>query len=212
MAYTARIHSLRPTRPGELDMSFRATKAAIHNPYVTGTHKLVLIIIGDHENENGSWPSIARIGELAGLKPRRIKQIIKELVDQGELLVEHNSGRNGTNRYFLVRTNWKALAEQGKKLSTGGATQYTPGALHDTQGVQYSAPKYIKKDGTPSGPARDGDAVSNKEQKGTPPGSAGATQTTQKTQNYIPPRCTHNPTQSVLKCEQCSEAYRNGEI
>ena len=84
-------------------MSFKITRAAIHNPNVTGSHKLVLIIIADHEGgEYGSWPSIGRIANIAGLGVRQVKRIIKELHEQGEILVVRQDGHHGTNRYFVV--------------------------------------------------------------------------------------------------------------
>lgn len=192
-------------------MSFKITRAAIHNRKVRGMHKLVLIIIADHEGgDYGSWASIARIADLAGISPRQTKRIIKELAETGELIVIRQDGHHGTNRYFVVNKSIPKLTNRGDTRDTGGDT-------HDTPGVTPVTPEHIKKRGTPSGVARDGVAERTPQFLDAPQGIAQAHQNEPKTNDhdtpkYVPPRCLHNPLKSVLKCEQCSTAYRNGEI
>lgn len=166
-------------------------------------HKLVLIIIADHEGgPYGSWASIQRIADLAGLSPRQTKRIIKELTEQGELIVIRQDGRNGTNRYFVVN---KSIPKSTNR-----------GVVGVTQGVSWVSPEHIRKDGTPPGYARGGDAETIQLNSDAPPGKAGGRRTPQKedhdTPKYVLPKCLHNPLKSVLKCELCSTAYRNGEI
>jgi hypothetical protein len=187
-------------------MSFKITRAAIHNPNVTGSHKLVLIIIADHEGGDfGSWASVNRIATIAGLKRRQTQNIIHDLERMGELLVLKQDGHHGTNRYFVVN-----------KVINRGATQYTGGAVQCTGGVQYSAPEHIKNSAIAGG----GAPTANRKLKGTkfntPQGEAPAvensTQEQTDTPNYIPPRCLHNPSRSALKCNQCKEAFMKGEL
>jgi len=184
-------------------MSFKITRAAIHNPNVTGMHKLVLIIIADHEGgEFGSWPSIQRIADLAGLKRRQTQNIIKDLEKMGEILVVRQDGHHGTNRYFVVNK----VINRGALRYTGGAVQYTPG-------VQYSAPEQIKNSASAGGGAPTATGKHTRPTFNTPQGEAPAVETpTNDTPQYIPPRCLHNVSQSALKCKQCSEAFLKGEL
>lgn len=192
-------------------MSFKITRAAIHNRNIRGMHKLVLVIIADHEGgEHGSWASIQRIADLAGISPRQTKRIIKDLAELGELIVIRQDGHHGTNRYFVVNKTIPKVIKRGDTHDTRGDT-------HDTSGVTPTTPEHIKKRGTSPGIAR-GDVAEHKPQfLDAPQGKARAHQNEPEkedhdTPKYIPPKCLHNPLKSVLKCEQCSNAYRNGEI
>jgi hypothetical protein len=184
-------------------LSFKITRAAIHNPNVTGTHKLVLIIIADQEGgDYGSWPSVQRIADLAGLKRRQTQNIIKDLEKMGEISVVRRDGHHGTNRYFVVN-----------KAVTRGALRYTGGAVQYTSDVQYSAPEHIKNSASAGGGAPTATGKHTRPKFNPPQGEAPAVETpTNDTPQYIPPRCLHNVSQSALKCKQCSEAFLKGEL
>ena len=184
-------------------MSFKITRAAIHNPKVSGTHKLVLIIIADHEGgQYGSWPSIQRIAHIAGLGTRQVKRIIKDLETIGEILVLRQDGHHGTNRYFVVN-----------KVIHRGVTSVTGGDIHDTPGVTYMTPEHIKNSGATAGSARAVSPKLNSPIFNTPQGEAPAVESQPNdTPNYVPPRCLHNVSQSALKCNQCKEAFIKGEL
>jgi len=184
-------------------MSFKITRAAIHNPNVTGTHKLVLIIIADHEGgQYGSWPSIQRIADIAGISTRQVKRILKDLSEQGEILVVRQDGHHGTNRYFVVN-----------KVIHRGVKNVTHSVENVTQGVTPMSPEHIKNSGATGGGAP---AVSPKHTRpnfDTPQGEAPAVESPPtETPNYIPPRCLHNLSQSALKCNMCREAFLKGEL
>lgn len=186
-------------------MSFRITKAAIHNPNVTGMHKLILIIIADHENEHGSWPSIDRIATMAGIARRQTQRYIRELEQMGEIIVLRQDGHHGANRYFVVN-----------KVIHRGVVQDTGGVINGTGGVSYKTPEHIKKDRTPPTPGRGGVPGNKRNFVGPRPGFAGEPQTEKQTDHDTPtdtpPRCKHNPLKSALKCNQCRTAYIKGEI
>jgi hypothetical protein len=184
-------------------MSFKITRAAIHNRKVSGTHKLVLIIIADHEGgEFGSWPSVQRIADIAGLKKRQTQNIIKDLEKMGEILVVRGDGHHGTNRYFVVN-----------KVINRGALRYTGGAVQCTPGVQYSAPEHIRNSGATPGSAQGVSPEHTQPIFNPPSGEAPAVESPPKeTPPYIPPRCLHNVSQSALKCNLCTEAFMKGEL
>lgn len=187
-------------------MSFKITRAAIHNRNVTGLHKLVLIILADHEgNDYGSWPSIGRLAYMVGVSERHIQRLLRELEQAGEILIVRQDGHRGTNRYFVVN-----------KVIPRGDTGVRGGDVGVTQGVTWVSPEHIKKDTTPPGSARGGDGVTITNQIDSDQGSARPVETSEKenddTPKYVPPRCLHNASLSALKCNQCREAFIKGEI
>jgi hypothetical protein len=66
--------------------------------------RLVLLAIADAASDDGTnaWPSIATLTRKANLSVRAVQTAVKELVLLGELKVEMNAGRNGTNRYSIL--------------------------------------------------------------------------------------------------------------
>lgn len=187
-------------------MSFKITRAAIHNPKVSGTHKLVLIIIADHEGgQYGSWPSIQRLADIAGLSTRQVKRIIKDLEQMGEILVLRQDGHHGTNRYFVVN-----------KVIHRGDTSVMGGDTHVTQGVTPMSPEHIKNSAVAAASGRAANRKHTRPIFNTPQGEAPAVESSQQEQtdtpNYVPPRCLHNVSQSALKCKLCKEAFMKGEL
>lgn len=70
----------------------------LHHSKATGTAKLVLLGIANHDGDGGAWPSARTLSKYAGLggkkenRRRRIKRIVRELVGLGELRVLVNQG------------------------------------------------------------------------------------------------------------------------
>ena len=187
-------------------MSFKITRAAIHNKNVYGLHKLVLIILADHEgNEYGSWPSMARIADMAGVSVRHAQRILRDLEEAGEVRTDRQAGHRGTNRYFVVNSSFN----RGDVYVRGGDTQVT-------QGVTPRSPEHIKKAPT-AGAEPDGGSgaivdTSIDSTQGFARSADNSETENNDTPNFIPPRCLHNPSKSALKCEQCSKQYREGKL
>jgi hypothetical protein len=194
-------------------MSFKITRAAIHNRNVYGLHKLVLIILADHEgNDYGSWPSVQRIADMAGISVRHAQRILRDLEEQGEIRVERQGGHRGTNRYFVVHK----LFNRGDIFIAGGDTGVRGGDTQVTQGVTPMSPEHIKKAATaPAEPGRGSRNLTVNEidsaQGEARPVDYSETENND-TPKHLPPRCLHNPLWSVLKCEQCSKQFREGEF
>lgn len=66
--------------------------------------RLVLLAIADCASDDGTeaWPSMKTIARKANLSERAAQAGIKELVALGELRVELNAGRKGTNVYTVL--------------------------------------------------------------------------------------------------------------
>lgn len=194
-------------------MSFKITRAAIHNKNVYGLNKLVLIILADHEgNDYGSWPSVARIADMAGISVRHCQRILRDLEEAGEIRVEKQNGHRGTNRYFVVHK----LFNRGDIFVSRGDTGVRGGDTHVTQGVTPMSPEHIKKAATagaePDGGSRDITVTTIDTAQGEArPVDYSETEKTD-TPKYIPPRCQHNVSKSALNCVQCSKRFREGEL
>jgi hypothetical protein len=194
-------------------VSFKITRAAIHNKNVYGLHKLVLIILADHEgNDIGSWPSLARIADMAGVSVRHAQRILRDLEEQGEIETKRQAGHRGTNRYFVVHKSFN----RGDIFVSRGDTSVRGGDTQVTHRVTPMSPEYIKK-ATTAGAEPDGGSwasveTSTASTQGSARSGDNPKEDTDDTPNYLPPRCVHNPTKSALKCDQCSKQYREGEL
>ena len=124
--------------------------------------KLVLLKLADNCNDDGyCYPSVATIASECGMSERYVQKIVKQLVDDGQLLVDNQSGKktpNGyTNVYYVVKyretnnivskpSDLRATGEQQDTPKDDGVNNSTPlssdGVNNSTpQGVNNSTPK-----------------------------------------------------------------------
>ena len=74
-------------------MSNEAMAIALHHSRSSGTTKLVLLGIANHDGDGGAWPSLATLATYAGsVSERTVSRAIGELVELGEVSVERNAG------------------------------------------------------------------------------------------------------------------------
>jgi hypothetical protein len=69
---------------------------ALNHSQATGTAKLVLIGIANHDGDGGAWPSIATLARYAAVDTRNVQRAIKKLETLGEVKTLANQG--GTHR------------------------------------------------------------------------------------------------------------------
>jgi DNA-binding transcriptional regulator YhcF (GntR family) len=68
-------------------MSNEAMAIALHHSRSSGTTKLVLLGIANHDGDGGAWPSLATLATYAGgVSERTVSRAIGELVELGEVL------------------------------------------------------------------------------------------------------------------------------
>ena len=67
-------------------MSIESVAIALHHSRATGTAKLVLIGIANHDGDGGAWPSVATLAKYAGVTPRNVQQAVKKLVELREVI------------------------------------------------------------------------------------------------------------------------------
>lgn len=84
-------------------MSFRYSTAVLDGPQCLDGGKLkVLIALAEWADENGlSWHSIAEIARRARLGERATRYVLRQLEEEGYLVIEQGHGRTHTSRYIL---------------------------------------------------------------------------------------------------------------
>ena len=66
-------------------MSVETLAIVLHHSRATGTAKVILLGIANHDGDGGAWPSIDTLARYANCNHRNAKRHIKALVDLGEL-------------------------------------------------------------------------------------------------------------------------------
>lgn len=79
-------------------MSVEAIAAVLHHSQASGTDKVVLIGIANHEGDGGSWPAVATLAKYAQCTERAVRYSLKRLVGSGELTVIRQAGGNENTR------------------------------------------------------------------------------------------------------------------
>jgi len=114
----------------------------------SGTDKVVLIGIANHDGDGGSWPSIATLARYANVDARTVQRSIKHLVEMGEIVVhdqqggtQHTRPDRRPNRYEITvpKRGDVLVTPLGARGDTGdvhGVTSMTPrGDAHVTRTV-----------------------------------------------------------------------------
>jgi hypothetical protein len=64
----------------------------LHHSRATGTAKLVLLGIANHDGDGGAWPSVDTLAVYANASPRAVQYVLRELEANGELAVALQDG------------------------------------------------------------------------------------------------------------------------
>jgi hypothetical protein len=66
----------------------------LHHSKASGTAKLVLVGVANHEGDGGAWPAVATLMRYANIDRRNVQRALTKLVDLGELQVLRQKGGN----------------------------------------------------------------------------------------------------------------------
>lgn len=66
-------------------MSLESMAIALHHSRATGTAKLVLIGIANHDGDGGSWPAVSTLARYANVAPRNVQRALDTLEQLGEI-------------------------------------------------------------------------------------------------------------------------------
>ena len=70
----------------------------LHHSSATGTAKLVLLGIANHEGDGGAWPAVETLARYANADARTVQRAISALIAAGELEREVNQGGDRRTR------------------------------------------------------------------------------------------------------------------
>lgn len=79
-------------------MSIESIAACLHHSKATGSDKLVLLGIANHDGDGGAWPSITTLSKYANISERSVKTCIQNLINMGEIVCHVNKGGNADTR------------------------------------------------------------------------------------------------------------------
>lgn len=122
-------------------MSIEAMTAVLHHSRATGSAKLLLLGIANHQGDSGAWPSIQTLTKYTGSSKRYVQKMILELVELGDLAVDYQDGIRGTNRYWVTVTcpedcDRSTAHRQGGELWFMGGVNYS-----SRGGMNYGSPE-----------------------------------------------------------------------
>lgn len=85
-------------------MSVEALALVLHHSKASGTDKVVLLGIANHEGDGGAFPSIATLAKYANVDSRTVQRSLRRLEEMGEVVVHLGAGGRPTTPHGQ-RTN-----------------------------------------------------------------------------------------------------------
>ena len=132
-------------------MSVEHMAVVLHHSGSSGTAKLVLLGIANHDGDGGAWPTVRTLAKYANVTHRQVQKAVSQLVGLGELRVQVQAGGSNNypdharpNRYdVLVRCppwcdrspSHRDVRQQPDYLWIDPVTDWTPGVVGDTPPV-----------------------------------------------------------------------------
>jgi len=115
-------------------MSLSVMKWVWENSSTKGSERLVILALVDFADDEGvCWPSIATVAKKANLDGRYVKRILKKLVSDGIIKVDHRkNGIHNRSNIFTIVMKCMSLPSE------------TPGSgLEDTRGSGQETPRVV---------------------------------------------------------------------
>lgn len=121
-------------------MSVESVAHVLHNSKATGTAKVIIIGIANHDGDGGSWPNVETLAKYANVSKRNASAAIRRLEEMGEIVVHRNAG--GT--YHTPADRRPNLYEITVETRPGsGVSESTP---RDVDGVSESTERGVDID------------------------------------------------------------------
>ena len=73
-------------------MSVESLAVVLHHSQASGTDKLVLVGIANHDGDGGAWPSLGTLGKYANVSVRSVRRSLENLRALGEVTVFIQAG------------------------------------------------------------------------------------------------------------------------
>lgn len=127
-------------------MSVESLSLVLQHSRASGTEKVVLLGIANHDGDGGAWPSIATLAGYANVSERTVQRAIESLVHLGELAVDVNRGGSLDTRSDRRPNRYRILVSHGVTPVSprigDGVTSTTPrGDIPDAHGVTPVSPE-----------------------------------------------------------------------
>lgn len=126
-------------------MSIRVMSTVWEKSKASGTDLIVLLYIANTANDEGeAWPGIKRIAKHARVTERSVQYSLKRLVDLGELDIEHQSSKLGTNIFRVTLGGEAGFTGGGEASFTRGVNPTAPNTSVETSitNTKASAPEF----------------------------------------------------------------------
>ena len=129
----------------------------LHHSRASGTAKVVLLGIANHDGDGGAWPSVDTLAKYANVSRRNVQNALRRLEELHEIRVIRNGGSNHSvadthrpNLYHVTvrcpptcdrTTGHRTSREVQFDLLSTGVSESTPGVATDAPGVSESTPE-----------------------------------------------------------------------
>lgn len=130
-------------------MSVESIAIALHHSRATGTAKLVLIGIANHDGDGGAWPSVSTLARYANVTPRNVQKALDKLEQLHEVRrmiqaggTQETANHERPNRYLFTlqcppdcdrSTHHRTRRQPAPMLDIDPLSETTPPVGNDTR-------------------------------------------------------------------------------
>lgn len=130
-------------------MSIESLAICLNHSKASGTDKVVLLGIANHDGDGGAYPSVATLARYANVSERTVQRSIQTLIELGEVRVEINAGGSAKqrhdrrpNRYYVLVACPAACDKTSQhRVGNGVTTTTLRGDNPDAYGVTHMSPE-----------------------------------------------------------------------
>jgi hypothetical protein len=76
-------------------VSVESLAVCLHHSKATGTAKVILLGIANHDGDGGAWPTVATLAKYGNVHPRNVQKALVKLQSLGDIAVEYQEGGLG---------------------------------------------------------------------------------------------------------------------
>jgi hypothetical protein len=122
-------------------MSIESIAVCLHHSKASGTDKVVLIGIANHDGDGGAWPTIATLAKYSNVSERNTQRAIDRLIEMGEIVKHVQKGGNMSTRpdkrpnRYEVMVRCPADCDGTPQHRIGVSSVSERGVVGDTNGV-----------------------------------------------------------------------------
>lgn len=133
-------------------MSIESIAICLHHSKATGTDKVVLLGIANHDGDGGAWPTIATLAKYANVSERNTQKAVERLIEIGEVRRHTQQGGNAKTRPDKRPNRYEVLVRcpadcDGSSQHRNGVSLATElGVEYDMNGVSFPTERGVAVD------------------------------------------------------------------